>query len=249
MKLTLNRQGVVEILTTSGEIAARDISILKAGIGKLIRDGKNQILLEHSEDSMPDELIRELMALDLLSRELAGRMVIVATQSALRTKLQTFARPMTLESFSDRAAAFQFFEKLNSAPLGPIEGEKKAATTKPDDKPSAAAAVTQPPAPSAPPAATGAAVASASGSGSAAPAEPGKVLKEDIRQRELNELGALRETISRLENENKALLAQFQSLFLERKLPPDERAYQMRIAELEAKLEKHMADSASEKVK
>ncbi len=82
-----------------------------------------------------------------------------------------------------------------------------------------------------------------------APEEQVKLLKEEIRQRELQELGKLRETISRLENENRVLLDQFKTYFIERRQPPDERAYQQRIADLEARLEKFMDEQAKEKGK
>lgn len=221
MKLTLTHERGLEYLTAEGSIEPRDVQVLKVGVGKLIRDGKNQIALEVAEATMPDELVRELMALDLVARELSGRVVVLATSSALRTKLENFARPMTLGVFSDRGAVEKFFESINDAPLGPIQGA----------------------APSVP------SVADLEGSSEVAPEEQVKLLKEEIRQRELQELGKLRETISRLENENRVLLDQFKTYFIERRQPPDERAYQQRIADLEARLEKFMDEQAKEKGK
>lgn len=218
MKLTRTQDRGVEILTAAGTIAHRDVQVLSVGVGKLIRDGKNQILLEVAEAGMPDELIRELMALDLVARELSGRLVVLASHPELRTKIDNFARPTTLASFPDRATAFDFFEKMNSAPLGPIAG---------------VAAADGAPAPAAP----------------AQSEEQVKQLKEDIRKREIDELGQLRETIVRLENENKVLLNQFQTYFRERRLPPDERAYQQRIQDLESRLEELMDELGKEKGK
>jgi hypothetical protein len=222
MKLTRTQDRGVEILTTSGSIAQRDVQVLSVGVGKLIRDGKNQILLEVSESSMPDELIRELMALDLVARELSGRLIVLASRPELRTKIDNFARPMTLASFAERNAALEFFEKMNAAPLGPIAGAGPVET------------------------APGGAPAEAAPS---VPEEQVKQLKEDIRKREIDELGQLRETIVRLENENQALLAQFQTYFRERRIPPDERAYQQRIQDLESRLEELMDELGKEKGK
>ncbi len=223
MKLTRTHDRGVEILTTSGAIAQRDVQVLSVGVGKLIRDGKNQILLEVSEPSMPDDLIRELMALDLVARELSGRLIILASRPELRTKIENFARPMTLASFPDRNAAIEFFDTMNAAPLGPIAGAAPAEATTPAQ---AGAEPTH-----------------------AVSEEQGKQLKEDIRKREVDELGQLRETIVRLENENQALLNQFQTYFRERRLPTDERAYQQRIQDLESRLEELMDELGKEKGK
>lgn len=218
MKLTRTQDRGVEILTASGDIAQRDAQVLSAGVGKLIRDGKNQILLEIAEPNIPDELVRELMSLDLVARELSGRLAILASRQELRTKIENFARPMTLASFADRNSAIDFFEKMNSAPLGPIPGAA--------------------PGESAP-----------GGTDQVSSEEQVKQLKEEIRKREVAELGKLRETIVKLENENSALLNQFQTYFRERRLPPDEKAYQQRIQDLEARLEELMNELGKEKAK
>jgi hypothetical protein len=230
MKLALAKDRGVDFLTASGAIEARDAAVIKAGVGKLIRDGKNQIAIEISEGRIPPELIRELIALDLLARELSGRVVVVASDKSLRTEIENFARPVTLDSFATRADALNFFEKSNVAPLPPI--------TLPGDSATAAA----------PPQA--ASVAPVAGAESEKPAEAEvKLLKEQIRERELKEVGELRKTIARLEGENKVLLGQLQTLVVERRMPPDEAAYRERVRDLEDKLEKLMEEVGKEKGK
>lgn len=226
MKLTLAKDRGVDVLTTSGAIEAQEAAVLKAGVGKLIRDGKNQIAIEISEARVPTELIRELIALDLLARELSGRVVVVASQKQLRTEIESFARPVTLSSFETRAQALEFFDKANAAPLAPI--------AVPDDGAKPAAAITAAPAQVQP---------------AAEPQAEVKLLKEQIRERELKEVGELRKTIARLEDENKALLGQLQTLVIERRMPPDEAAYRERVRDLEDKLEKLMEDLGQEKGK
>ena len=232
MKLHLSQDRGIQILSATGPVELRDIQVLGAGVRKLIRDGKNQIILETNEPVMPDDLIRELMSLDLVARELSGRLVLVTASAELKTKIENFARPMTLEAFPDRGLALNFFEKINAAPLGPIPGvEGPAPAAPPEASPAPATQVTQP------------------AQGSPEPEEQIKQLKEEIRQRELKDLGQLRETISRLENENKALLDQFKTYFRERRNPPDERAYQQRIADLEARVEQLMDEMGKEMAK
>ena len=226
MKITLSRDRAVDILTAAGAIESRDAEVLKVGISKLIRDGKNQIAIEIAEARVPMELIRELVSLDLLAREMSGRVVVVTPQKTLRTEIENFARPATLESFETRAAALEYFEKLNAAPLPPIPAGTSVQ-------------------PAAPAPAAGAAPA-----GEQKNAEDEvKVLREQIRERELKEVGELRKTIARLEEENKALLAQLQTLVIERRAPPDEAAYRERVRDLEDKLEKMMEEVGKEKAK
>ena len=67
--------------------------------------------------------------------------------------------------------------------------------------------------------------------------------KGEIRKREVSELGKLRETISRLENENKVLTEQLQTLLVGRRSAPDDRGYQQRIDDLEARLEELMNEA------
>ncbi|MBU6376347.1 MAG: hypothetical protein KGQ59_10155 [Bdellovibrionales bacterium] len=236
MKLNLSQDRGIQLLSATGAVESSDVRVFGAGMGKLIRDGKNQLAVEMDQENIPDDLIRELMTLDLVARELSGRLVVIALQSALKTKLENFARPMSLEVFSDRTSALDFFEKVNSAPLGPISGsqpEQSAEAAKEDALTAAPATPSAPAtAPSGPP-----------------PEEQIKQLKEDIRQRELKELGQLRETISRLENENKALLDQFRTYFRDRRTPPDERAYQQRITDLEARIEELMTEMGKEMAK
>lgn len=221
MKISLSRDRAVDILTAAGPIEPRDAEILKAGVSKLIRDGKNQIAIEISEARVPTEMIRELVALDLLARELSGRVIVVTAQKPLRIEIENFARPTTLESFESRAQALEFFDKINAAPLAPLPVAPSASTSLP-----AAPPVDQKPA-----------------------EEEVKLLKEQIRERELKEVGELRKTIARLEDENKALLAQLQTLVMERRAPPDEAAYRERVRDLEDKLEKLMEEMGKEKPK
>jgi hypothetical protein len=241
MKLALTREKSIEILTTSGEIEPRDAQILKVGITKLIRDGKNQIAIEVSQDRLPVDVIRELVALDLIARELSGRVLIVTSAQQVRHEIENFARPTTLETVESRAKALEFFEALNSAPLAPIPVPVAAAA--------AAAPPAESPAEKVPEKAAAEGVSQESAAPEKAAEEEVKQLREQIRDRELKEVGELRKTISRLEEENKVLLAQLATLVVERRAPPDEAAYRDRVRDLEDKLEKLMEEVGKEKGK
>jgi len=255
LKITLSQDRAVNILSTSGSIEDRDVPALKAGVGKLIRDGKNQVIVETSEGRMPEVLIRELMQLDLLAREMAGRLVVVATNAELRTQLINFARPMTLEGFASRDLAQSFFDQMNAAPLGPISGAVASDDTDPlipMGAPPAAAPEVAPVVPALAPeailpaipagapvlAAPSAPAPEASAAAVSAAEEQLVKLKAEIRAREQGETGQLRESVARLENENKALVDRLGTYLVERRKPMNEAAYQARISELEEKIEK-----------
>ena len=231
MKLTLSKDRNVDILNAAGAIEERDVKILKVGITKLIKDGKNQVAIEISEPRVPTDLLRDLVELDLLARELSGRVVIIALSAELKTQVETYSNPPTLGVFSDRDSACAHFESLNAAPLAPIptttaEGLDLAAVA---GDVSAAVTPTNP----------------------AQAAEEQKKYKEDIRKRELTDIGDLRKTIARLEEENKALLTQMETLVADRRAPPNEAAYIERVRDLEDKLVRLMEDlgKAQEKPK
>ena len=192
MKLARSEERGVEILSLSGGIVEHEVQVLSAGIGKLIRGGKSRIILELMEPLVPEGFIREVISLEKIAREHTGKLVVMIPNPELRRKFETYARPMPVESFADRASALTGMEK----PAG-------------DTK-------------------------------SGAADSPQKEFRADVRQRELTELAPLREMVSRLENENRALLEQLQANFIERRAPPDERAYQQRIQDLELKLEELM---------
>src|SRR5690349_18813911 len=106
MKIKLDAEKDVQILVASEGVTVKDVAILRAGVGKLLKMGKNRIALEVvGSDSLPDEVIRDLGVLDNLARELAGRVVIISENAALRKKLEEFSKPAALLCFPNRKSA------------------------------------------------------------------------------------------------------------------------------------------------
>lgn len=219
MKLHLETNRDVNILTASGEINAERFAILKAGIKKLFRDGKNKIILELPESkNFPVEILREMAQLNLMAAELAGQIVLAGIAAETKSKIESFSMPSAVRCTTNREEALKIF-------FG------SASTASPDPKKSPAPNSTVAP-PSPPTAPVGASTSSAKES-----AEDKKGAKEKIRQSELNDLGALRKRISELEVENKELVTSLKDSLLKRRDPPDLDSWKAKVKDLETQLE------------
>jgi hypothetical protein len=110
MKLALTAEKSIPVLTVSEGITEHDVQILRAGIIKLLKSGKNKIILEVPNlDSIPGEVIRELSSFDIAARELSGRLVVAGVSPGLKTKIEVFAKPPIILTFESRAQAVEFF--------------------------------------------------------------------------------------------------------------------------------------------
>ncbi len=131
MKLALRSERGVEILIGSESISSNDVRVLKAGISKIFRAGKNRIVLDLPEsDSIPFDVLRELTELDLLARELSGRLVLSGLKSTARAQVSSFANPPPIECFASVEEAIQHFIKPGPGKAaGGVEPAGAAPTT------------------------------------------------------------------------------------------------------------------------
>jgi anti-anti-sigma regulatory factor len=219
MKLTLVRNQGIEVLTSTGEISTRDLQVLKAGITQLLKSGKNRIVIDLPEASrIPGEILGEIAQLDLLARQLSGRIVLSGVSAQVREQIARFAQPPVLECFATVADALTHFK-----PAAAID------EAKPLTVPTATAASAAPPSP-----------APAAGASAAAAADPNAQTqyKADIREKELAGLHELRARIAELENENSHLLDQLlAAVTARRSFPPQAHEASERLTRLEERLE------------
>jgi hypothetical protein len=114
MKLKLTVEKGIQVIVISEEISAKDAGIIRAGISKLFKNGKNRVMIEISDSHLiPDEVIRDLSSLDILARELSGRIVLVSPNAEIRSKVENFVIPPLFLTYPDRASGFAFFEHLD----------------------------------------------------------------------------------------------------------------------------------------
>jgi hypothetical protein len=212
MKLALSAQGGVEILSGSGEVTAREMAVLRAGIAKLLKSGKHRIVLAlHGADQLPDELIRELSDFDRLARELAGRVVLADATPALREQLRKLGQPPVITAYATVEEAVRSF----ASPDVPAHPGAASGAVAPAAGPAAASSG----------GAAGAPAAAAPGT--AAGATPaGPAVDHEVHKR-----------LSALEEENRALRQQLVQQMALRKTPPNEAAWRSQVEVLEARIE------------
>lgn len=112
MKISLRQEDSIAILEASGDVDAHGFQVLKAGLTKLLRDGKNRIVLSLKDASeLESDVLRELAILDVFARELSGKIVLAAESQELREGVKIFAKPPVIPILSSVAIALDYFKK------------------------------------------------------------------------------------------------------------------------------------------
>jgi anti-anti-sigma regulatory factor len=110
LKIALETLKGISVLSVTETVTEHDIEVLRAGLVKILKTGKNKIILElPKNDSLPSEVIRELASFDIMARELAGRLVLAGITAVLKTKIEVFAMPPVILTFENREKAIEFF--------------------------------------------------------------------------------------------------------------------------------------------
>jgi anti-anti-sigma regulatory factor len=110
LKIALESLKNIPILSVTETVTEHDIAVLRAGLVKILKTGKNKIVLElPKNESLPSEVIRELASFDIMARELAGRLVLAGITPGLKTKIEVFAMPPVILTFESREKAVEFF--------------------------------------------------------------------------------------------------------------------------------------------
>lgn len=112
MKLSLDSQDGVQILRVTESVDSHNFQVLKAGVTKILRDGKNRIILSlENVSGLESDVLREIAILDLLAKELSGTVVIAATSAELKQQIQNFSKPPVINMFPSEQLALEFFRK------------------------------------------------------------------------------------------------------------------------------------------
>jgi len=215
MKLKLEAVRDVSILIAEGPITPENFAVLRAGIKKLFKDGKNKIILELPDSGgFTPPILRELAVLNLLASELAGSIALAKIAPLTRAKIEAFSKPPVVRSFADREHAVEFFhpksEEIPSKPTAaPIPAPNVAEPTPQKNVPLDAP--------------------------TAAPGAAGE-MKSEVRARELGDLGTVRKKLSDLEAENAELKARLAEIIVTRRDPPDLDAWKEKVTLLEKQL-------------
>lgn len=113
MKLALRQEDGVSILEVSGPVDLQSFQVLKAGISKLLRDGKNKIVLKIVDaEQIPSEVMRELAIVDMFARELSGKIVLASPNEQLKASVRSFAKPPVIPILSTVELCLEYFRNL-----------------------------------------------------------------------------------------------------------------------------------------
>jgi anti-anti-sigma factor len=112
MKISLGQQDGIAVLEVKGAIDIRNLQVLKAGLSKLLRDGRNRIILNlEDSDTLDSDVIREIAILNVFARELAGQILITSTNETLKENILNFSKPPVVPFLPTIALAVEYFQK------------------------------------------------------------------------------------------------------------------------------------------
>jgi hypothetical protein len=120
MKLALREEDGFSILDVDGSVGAHEVSVLKAGLTRLLQRGKNRIILHLlGTQELPREVIWEIAVLDVLARELSGRILIASNNPDLKEQVKAFAKPPVIPILDSVKKAMELSKDLDL-----LEGEE-----------------------------------------------------------------------------------------------------------------------------
>ncbi len=125
MKIQLRNQDGIEVLELEGSIDAHDMQVLKAGITKLLRAGKNRIILSFADSIalITGDILREIAILDLFAKELAGAVVLATSNEKLTQVILNYTKPSVLSAFPEVKLAVSFFKNAKEESLKPFDSK------------------------------------------------------------------------------------------------------------------------------
>ncbi len=118
MKLKLSQEKKVTTLEVTEDITFQNVSVLKAGVVKLLQTGKNRIILNLSGvQAVPMDVIQEIIKLHLTATELGGEIVLVGKGDLVKQAIVSFAKPPPIRYFSTPNAAMEALVETGDAKL------------------------------------------------------------------------------------------------------------------------------------
>lgn len=224
MKLKAYQKNDVAVLEVSGPMIPQELPVLKAGIGKYFRSGKNKILLDlRKTEELPVFCLKELVKLHLLASELSGAIVIAGKSEAVKKVIQSYSTPPPLRYFEEIDQAIQSFSLADAeSVLKDAEPPKPAAAPVPGTLPAAQDTVRL-----------------------RELEKENAILRGRVQNADTDASKKLRAENSELKTAVNAMEAEIRELVRFRKTPVDPGAYKSRILQLEASLAEY-AEGAKE---
>src|SRR5262245_707314 len=103
MKLKLSAEGEVAILDVLEEVTLENITVLRAGITKLLNSGRQKIVLNLAEaKKLSVETVSEVLKLHQGAPELQNKVVLVGQGELVKQALKSLQPPTPVKYFSTR---------------------------------------------------------------------------------------------------------------------------------------------------
>ena len=146
MKLKLTESRGIQTLLVSGEVDDAAFAVLRAGITKIMRSGKNRIAMDLSSvPSITAAMAMETAKLNVLAKELAGEIVVAGANPKVRELFESVQVKPLINHRATLAEAIEgFFRPLSPKPVpvaapAPVVAPKPAAMETPTPAPAPSA--------------------------------------------------------------------------------------------------------------
>ena len=109
----------VRILHIEGAVDSHQFSVIRAGMVKILKDGKNKILVDfESSANVNQDAIRQVTELNASARELSGEIVLVFSDPKMRVLVENFSKPPLVMCFGSVQEGIDHFNRsrTKSAP-------------------------------------------------------------------------------------------------------------------------------------
>jgi anti-anti-sigma regulatory factor len=128
VKFKLAESNGVNVLSIEGKLDVEGFKILKAGIIKLFKDGRNRILIDLGHtDGIDHDVVHDLALMNVTARELSGEIALGGLTPELCTMIKSVSKPPVISHFRTNEEAFAFFRQSTTAaePAAPADVAKK----------------------------------------------------------------------------------------------------------------------------
>ena len=115
MKISLKQKKDINILSISGKISSKNIAVLRVGITKLLKEGKNNIILsfkniEKQQDAIKG-IIKAIINLETMLKELNGKIVLNGLSKDILNKISSIQTENKIENFDKINRAIESFDQ------------------------------------------------------------------------------------------------------------------------------------------
>lgn len=120
-------------LKLEGPLSAHTIQVLRAGVSKLLRDGKNRLVIHLlNANDFDSSALQALGQFNALARELAGEITLSGLEASQRQLVDSFGKPAAIRSFATLEEAMSYLAKPTAAQTPtPAPPASQAAVTRP----------------------------------------------------------------------------------------------------------------------